>query len=58
MLEDWRLTVTPRMFHMTSVLGRFEVTEILPDQMRSGLVNQLLFNQAQLYETEQPGDPE
>ena len=44
------------MFHMTSVLGRFEVTEILPDQMRNAVVNPLLFNQAHLYEAEQPGE--
>ncbi len=54
--DDWRLSSTPRLFHMTSVLGRFQVVEILPDQMRNGVVNPLLFNQAHLYEADQPGD--
>ena len=47
--------MTPRVFHMTSVLGRFEVNEIVPDNIKLSLVNPLLFSQNILYQAEQPG---
>ena len=31
---DEQLTATPRLFHMTSVLGNFEVAEVVSDQLR------------------------
>jgi len=52
---DTVLSCTPRLFHMTSVLGSFEVSEVLPDQMKLKVTNPLLFNQKTLYEAEQPG---
>ena len=53
--NDIDLKSTPRLFNMTSVLGTFEVTEIKPDFRKMGVINSLLFNQAILYEAEQPG---
>lgn len=53
--SDIPLVVTPRLFHMTSVLGSFEVVENLPEQMKLGLPNPLLFSQDTLYSAEQPG---
>ena len=53
--SDDRSLETSRLFHMTSVLGSFEVVEILPDQMKLGVANPLLFSQDILYLSEQPG---
>jgi len=51
---DSRLEATPRMFHCTSVLGSFEVTEVRPDWVNTGRVCSLLHSQARLYSAEQP----
>ena len=42
---DVRLPSTPRLFHMTSVLGAFEVTEVRPDWVHTGLTCPLLHSQ-------------
>jgi len=51
---DVRLPSTPRLFHMTSVLGAFEVTEMRPDWVHTGLTCPLLHSQMRLYSAEQP----
>jgi len=51
---DTLLKASPRLFNMTSVLGAFEVNEIKPNSRKISLINSLLFNQAVLYEAEQP----
>ena len=43
--EDVRLPSTPRLFHMTSVLGAFEVTEVRPDWVHTGITCPLLHSQ-------------
>ena len=42
---DVRLPSTSRLFHMTSVLGTFEVTEVRPDWVHTGLTCPLLHSQ-------------
>ena len=54
---DISLSSSPRLFHMTSVLGSFEVKEVKSEYRKSGVVNNLLVEQALLYEAEQPGKP-
>jgi len=49
-----RLAATPRCFHMTSVLGAFEVTEVRPDWVNTALTCPLLHSQARLYGADQP----
>ena len=53
---DIKMTSSPRLFHMTSVLGAFEVTEVRPDTRKMETVNNLLFDQFLLYDVEQPGE--
>lgn len=52
---DTKLSRSPRLYHMTSVLGSFEVNEVRPDTRKAGVVNNLLFDQFLLYDVEQPG---
>jgi supervillin len=52
--EDVPLASTPRLFHMTSVLGQFEVAEVVSDQLRLDVPNPLLYTQHILYSAEQP----
>jgi hypothetical protein len=50
--DEWRKSTLVIVY---SVLLLLQVSEVLPDQMRNEVVNTLLFNQAHLYEAEQPG---
>ena len=43
-----RLAATPRCFHMTSVLGAFEVTEVRPDWVNTALTCPLLHSQVSI----------
>jgi len=52
--DDSKLKASPRLYHMTSVLGKFEVNEITPDFRKVGVINSLLFDQTTLYDAEQP----
>ena len=53
--EDLSLTTSPQLYHMTSVLGSFEVNLVKSEYRKAGLVNNLMVDQALLYEAEQPG---
>ena len=53
--SDFKLTSSPRLYNMTSVLGTFEVNEVKSESVKLGSVNNLLFSQFLLYEAEQPG---
>ena len=53
--EDLSLTASPQLYHMTSVLGSFEVNLVKCEYRKEGLVNNLMVDQALLYEAEQPG---
>ena len=48
---DVKLVGTPRLFHMTSVLGAFEVTEVRPDWVHTGLTCPLLHSQVRLLQS-------
>ena len=52
---DVELKSSTRLYHMTSVLGTFEVNEVKSDSVKLGSVNNLLHSQFLLYEAEQPG---
>lgn len=53
--DDVQLTTSPRLYHMSSVLGTFEVNEVKPEHRNVACLNNLNLNQAMLYEMEQPG---
>ena len=53
---DLSLTASPQLYHMTSVLGSFEVNQVKSEYRKAGLVNNLMVDQALLYEAEQPGN--
>ena len=53
---DLSLTASPQLYHMTSVLGSFEVNLVKSEYRKAGLVNNLMVDQALLYEAEQPGN--
>jgi len=53
--DDRPLSGCSRLFHMTSVLGKFEVNEVVSDQLKIDVPNPHLFNQDTLYSAEQPG---
>jgi supervillin len=46
---------SPRLFHMTSVSGEFEVHEVLCPFRRTDVINMMPFNQSDLYTAKQPG---
>lgn len=46
---------SPRLFHMTSVSGNFQVSEVLCPFRNQAVLNPLAFNQTDLYSVEQPG---
>ncbi len=46
---------SPRLFYMSSVSGRFHVTELLCPFRRVDVVNTMAFSQSDLYSVEQPG---
>ncbi len=48
-------TKSPRLFNMSSVSGRFLVSEVLCPSRRSGVLNAMPFGQGDLYLAEQPG---
>jgi len=52
--EDKSLRATPRLFHMSSVHCKFEVAEVISDQLKLDIPNPLLFSQNLLYSAEQP----
>ena len=53
---DFSLTASPQLYHMTSVLGSFEVNLVKSEYRKAGLVNNLMVDQTLLYEAEQPGN--
>ena len=54
---DLVLTSSPQLYHMTSVLGSFEVNEVKCEYRKGGSVNNLMLDQSLLYDAEQPGKP-
>ena len=52
---DIELSSSPRLYHMTSVLGTFEVNEVKPESRNIATVNNLNIGQFLMYEVEQPG---
>ena len=52
---DQLMTSSPRLYHMTSVLGTFEVNEVKSEYRSLATVNNLCFDQSLLYQVEQPG---
>ena len=54
--EDLSLSALPQLCHMTSVCGSFEVNMVKCEYRKAGLVNNLMVDQSQLYEAEQPGN--
>ena len=54
---DLVLTSSPQLYHMTSVLGSFEVNEVKCEYRKGGSVNNLMLDQSLLYDAEQPGTP-
>ena len=53
---DLSLSASPQLYHMTSVLGSFEVNMVKCEYRKAGLVNNLMVDQSLLYEAEQPGN--
>jgi len=51
---DLTLTSSPQLYHMTSVLGTFEVNQVQSDFRKGGTVNNLMLDQSRLYGAEQP----
>ena len=47
--EDKSLGATPRLFHMSSVHCKFEVAEIISDQLKMDIPCPLLFTQECIY---------
>ena len=54
-IADIQLTTSVRLYHMTSVLGTFEVNEVKHEARNVASLNNLNLGQSVLYEMEQPG---
>ena len=52
---DMQLTTSARLYHMTSVLGSFEVSEVKSEARNVASLNNLNLDQSVLYGMEQPG---